>query len=243
MKREGYWVIRTYVSGAVGEKIKYWIPGKKPTTSQRRMKSDIRKQQHNEENAERRAHRVLCRYFTHRDQLITMEYAGPEWAGEFDPGILDRARHEAELWLRRVRRECRKRGLPFRCMIWTSDMDGETGEPVKVHHHAIVNAEALEIAREKWTRGFFYSKNLKKERDHMGLVHYLMEQVRRQPDGKKYTRTRNMPDPEPRDRIARGGSVLRAPKGTYLLYQGPFVPGFPQYIRYWIPPGAGDVKK
>jgi hypothetical protein len=32
---EGYWVIRTYTAGAVGEKIKYWVPGEKPTRSQR----------------------------------------------------------------------------------------------------------------------------------------------------------------------------------------------------------------
>ena len=51
-----------------------------------------------------------------------------------------------------------------------------------------------------------------------------------------------MPEPQPKDRIARGGTLLRAPKGTYLLYQGQFVPGFPQYIRYWIPP-KGDTKE
>ena len=26
---EGYWVIRTYTAGVVGEKIKYWVPGEK----------------------------------------------------------------------------------------------------------------------------------------------------------------------------------------------------------------------
>lgn len=243
MKKEGYWVIRTYVSGQVGEKIKYWIPGRKPTASERRMKADIRKQQHNEENAERRAHRVLCAFFSHRDALLSMEYAGEEWEGEFDDGILDRARHEAELWIRRVRRECQKQGVPFRAMVWTSDMDGETGEPVKVHHHVVLNAEALEIARRKWSLGYTYAKHLKREKDRMGLIHYLMQQVRRQPDGKKYTRTRNMPEPAPKDRAAKGGSVLRAPKGTELLYQGPFVPGFPQYIRYYIPPDVKEARE
>ena len=83
---EGYWVIRTYRSGQVGEKTKYWIPGKKPTASERRMKADIRKQRHNEETAEKRAHRVLCEYFSHRDHLLSLEYAGEDWDGDFDAG-------------------------------------------------------------------------------------------------------------------------------------------------------------
>ena len=47
----GYWVIRTYTAGAVGEKIKYWVPGEKPTKSERKIKSDIKQVQRNEANA------------------------------------------------------------------------------------------------------------------------------------------------------------------------------------------------
>jgi len=242
MGREGYWVIRTYRSGDMGEKIKFWIPGRKPSSSGKRMKADLRKQKQNDESAEKRANRIVHKFFSHRDSLLTLEYAGEEWNGEFDDAVLERARHQGELWIRRVRRECQKQGVPFRCMMWTSDMDGETGEAVRVHHHVIVNAEAVEIALGKWSLGFRYRKQLRKERDRMGLVRYLMEQVRRQPDARKYTRTRNMPDPQPQDRAAKNGSVLRAPKGTYLLYQGPVVPGFPQYIRYWIPPDQNAKK-
>ena len=32
---EGYWVIRSYQAGMIGEKIKYWVPGKKPSKSER----------------------------------------------------------------------------------------------------------------------------------------------------------------------------------------------------------------
>ena len=243
MKKEGYWVIRTYRSGDMGEKVKFFVPGKKPSSSARRMKADIRKAAQNEETAEKRANRILHKYFSHRDYLLTLEYSSEEWDGEFDDAILGKARHQAELWLRRVRRECQRQGIPFRCMVWTSDMDGETGEPERVHHHVIINAEACEIALGQWSLGYTYRKHIKRERDHMGLVHYLMAQVRRQPDTKKYTRTRNMPDVQPRDRVARGGSVLRAPKGSYLLYQGPVIPGWPQYIRYWIPTGGEEAEE
>ena len=41
--KDGYWALRKYTAGPVGESSKYWIPGEKPSRSQRRIKSDIRK--------------------------------------------------------------------------------------------------------------------------------------------------------------------------------------------------------
>ena len=32
----GYWVVRTYEAGAVGEKTKFWVPGERPSKSGRR---------------------------------------------------------------------------------------------------------------------------------------------------------------------------------------------------------------
>ena len=41
----GYWVVRTYEAGAVGEKTKFWVPGERPSKSGRREKQELRKQQ------------------------------------------------------------------------------------------------------------------------------------------------------------------------------------------------------
>lgn len=49
----GYWVIRTWESGPVGEKVKYWVPGQKPTKSERKIKQDLRKARQNKEASER----------------------------------------------------------------------------------------------------------------------------------------------------------------------------------------------
>ena len=48
-------------------------------------------------------------------------------------------------------------GIPFRYIPFTSDLDGKTGEVVRVHHHIIVNAEAAEIALEKWSAAFSFA--------------------------------------------------------------------------------------
>ena len=51
--KEGYWVVRTYQAGAVGEKTKFWVPGARTSKSSRREKQEIRKQLMAEAKAER----------------------------------------------------------------------------------------------------------------------------------------------------------------------------------------------
>ena len=41
---EGYWIVRTYEAGNVGEKTKFFVPGARPTRSQRRLRDAARKQ-------------------------------------------------------------------------------------------------------------------------------------------------------------------------------------------------------
>ena len=246
--KDGYWALRKYTAGPVGESIKYWIPGEKPSRSQRRIKSDIRKQKANEANCERTFARLVHENFRNGiDQLVGLDYSQEGYekmlAGrvknldglsEMDR-VMALAQHQAELFLRRAGRECKKRGIPFRYLMVTSDMDGKTGEAVRVHHHMIVNAEALDICKEKWTMGGVDYEALWKRDDQTDLAEYLMKQVRRLPDAKKYTPSRNLIRPRPKDRIAINGSELRLPKGATLLYRSPYKPGMAQYIRYVLP--------
>ena len=154
----GYWVIRTYTAGAVGEKIKYWVPGEKPTKSERKIKSDIKQVQRNEANAEKALARLIHANFTPRDYLLQFSYTEEALeklrAGELtEEELFEAADHQLKLWAKRTRRACKALGIPFRYIPFTSDLDGKTGEVVRVHHHIIVNAEAAEIALEKWSAG------------------------------------------------------------------------------------------
>ena len=38
---EGYWIVRTYEAGNVGEKTKFFVPGARPTRSQRRLRDAV----------------------------------------------------------------------------------------------------------------------------------------------------------------------------------------------------------
>ena len=94
-----------------------------------------------------------------------------------------------------------------------------------------MNAEAAEIARKKWKGGEVHERGCSDEVDRTRLAGYLLNQVRRLPDEKKYIPSRNLITPQPKDRIARSGAELKVPQGGQLLYRGPYMPGMPQYIR------------
>lgn len=255
MPKEGYWVIRTYQAGQVGEKIKYWVPGKKPSRSQRRIKSDIRKQQQNENDATRRVARIINENFPGGDVFDALTYSDENFIclTEKMPVLPDedsrrdyiyqQAEHELDLFLRRCRYACKKAGVEFRYLAITSDMDGETGEPVRIHHHIITSTAARKIVRELWKNGAIEKNAVWDEEDHFGLAKYLMDQVRRIPDAKKYKRSRNLVIPEPKDRVALTGKEVQPPKGAFIIYRSTFIPGRPQYIRYVLRKDDGEKNR
>lgn len=227
-------MIRTYLAGMIGEKVKYWVPGEKPSRSKRRMASDIRQQQRNEASAEKRMARLVHANFR-GGVLVRLSWGEEQLAALGAEGEDERfraAHHAMRLWLRRARRACAASGIELKYIALTSDVDGKTGELVRVHHHVVLNREAAEIALGKWTAGQTHREYLDGSPDKTELVKYLLGQVRRLPDEKKYIPSRNLTIPQPTDRIARSGAELLPPKGALLLRRSEWSPGMPQYIRY-----------
>ena len=242
--KEGYFVTRTYKAGKVFEKIKYWVPGKRPSRLSRSVKAEMKKQEQNESQAIRAAARVLNENFSQGDILLGLDYSdeGLERLTERTIGdTCDDARlelylaaeHELKLFLRRVKRECDKCGIEFKYAIAaTSDMDGKTGEVVRVHHHIVINREALEIAKDKWPYGGVNHSTLSNQPDYTPIAEYIIKQVRKIKDAKKFVCSRNLKRPMPKDRIVPSAAELRVPKGGVLLHRNEFKPGRAQYIRY-----------
>lgn len=253
--REGYWVIRTYEAGAVGEKTKFWVPGEKPSRSGRREKTEIRKQLQNEYSVQKQLARLINANFGPGDRLLGLDYSQEgmarleAWAvshgmNPYSPDEAERmeAIRRAADWalgnlLRRVKRAMDKEGLVLRYVAITSDMDGDTGEAVRVHHHLVVPKESKEDFVSKWEEwGGVDWSFLSRQRDYTPIAEYFIRQVRNKvADAKKYIPSRNLVRPQPKDRAAVTDAELRAPKGTKLLFRNEFKPGRPQYIRYMLP--------
>lgn len=243
----GYWVIRTWQAGQVGEKVKFWVPGEKPSKSARKLAREAKLRLDNEQSAERRAARLLNANFRQGEYLVGLDYSddgiaklearakltGEEDEGEQRNAVYLSAEQEIRNLLRRVRRAAGKVEAEVRLFAVTSDMDGETGEAVRIHHHLVVNREAAQLIREKWTAGGVYLTPLENQKDYTALAAYLMKQVRRIGNEKRYISSRNLKRPAPKDRTALSGAELRLPKGAEMLYRGAFIPGRPQYIRYF----------
>lgn len=250
--RDGYWVIRTYVSGPVGEKTKFWVPGAKPPRGARRLKSDIKKAAENEYSAVKTVARLINANFRKGDILLGLDYSDEGlkklensidgWDDlneeERADAIYSAAERELKLCIRRVKYLAAKEGINIRFIAVTSDMDGKTGEMVRVHHHLLINREVLELFQAKWTLGGVNKRPLKNQKDYTDIAEYLMAQVRRIPDAKKYTSSRNLVRPQPHDRIAVNGSEIKPPKGAIILHRTEYRIGRPQYIRYILPEGT-----
>ena len=266
--QEGYWVTRSYTAGVVGEKIKFFVPGKRPTGKTRRAeRREIRKQEQNAFSALKTLARLINANFREHDLLLGLDYSqeGYEkmlaWGRKKGRGvdseeeteamdaIWEAADHALELCLRRVKRKLEKQGLELKAVYITSDMDGKTGETARVHHHLVVNREAREAfldAWEKYGMGGVSYEGLwakSKQQDRTPIAEYFIRQVRRIPDAKKYRSTRNLVRPKPRDRAALSDSQLQAPRGAEVLYVQEFRKGQPQYIRYILPGRAGTGVK
>ncbi len=195
--REGYWVIRTYEAGDVGEKTKFWVPGKKPSRSGRREKTEIRKQLQNEYSVQKQLARLMNANFGPGDLLMGLDYSQEgmarleAWAvsrglalDSLDEEERIEAIRQAADWalsnlLRRVKRAMDKEGLILRYIAITSDMDGDTEEAVRVHHHLVVPKEAKAAFLSKWEGwGGVDWSGLSRQRNYAPIAEYFIRQVR-----------------------------------------------------------------
>lgn len=265
--QEGYYVIRTYEAGEVGEKTKFFVPGKLPDGQlSRRQKNAIRKQAQNAYSSQKNLARIINANFTKEDVLIGLDYsdAGLQkitaWAesksliregmeeSEVMNALWEAASHELDNALRRVKRILKKEGKELRAVYCTADMDGDTGEAVRVHHHLVVNGEAREAFQKAWAEyglGTVEWDNLwPNQIDRTRLAEYFMKQLRRIPDAKKYRCTRNVVHPVAKDRVVYTDNELLVPKGGKLIFRQEVTNSMgakdyrnkqPQYIRYITP--------
>ena len=146
------------------------------------------------------------------DVLLTASWSEEAWEGlvkkaekleENHPDLCleDRlvmaAEQEGTNWIRRIQRTKKSLGgtALLRYVLVASDMDGKTGEQKRVHLHALFPKWAKELAVGTWKHGWVDIRNLREQDDYTPIAEYLLRQVRRRPDGKKYRCAQNMDKP------------------------------------------------
>ncbi len=140
--------------------------------------------------------------------------------------------HQLSLWLRRIKR---KHEGKIKALMVVSDMDHETGELVRCHCHIVLAAEGIswDLLRKEWKLGSVDIRQLRNQRDYTPIAVYLMKQVRRQPEKKKYRVTQGMEQPKVEQREVTGRTEISVPPGAYVLERSEFhTDSVGQYIRY-----------
>lgn len=255
-EREYECYIREYLcANGVCEKTKFMVPREGQAYPRENRVRRIRRAEKNVTEAKHTAARIVNNnFFAGEDMLVTFTYSAEGIArletragtAETDRNAaLAAARYEMGLCFRRARNACKKRGTELRYFGVTADVDGKTGEAVRVHHHIIVNRDAAGILMDAWKLGAAKGKTLysKNHGDLTDLVEYLLGQVRQIGEEKRYTPSRNLKAPAATaPRLARNPEAeLRVPKGCSLIWRAEIYPGRPQKIRYYRP--AADVRK
>lgn len=145
--------------------------------------------------------------------------------------LREAAEKQMNLWLRRIKRKAGS----LKYIAVTSDIDGDTGEAVRIHHHLVIAAEGLswDLLRQQWKLGSVDIRRLRGQKDYTPVAVYLLRQVRRQPDAKKYAVSRGMLLPVITEREVLGNPEIRVPAGASVLERAEYnAETVVQYVRY-----------
>lgn len=227
------WMERKYQVGNVVEKIVGMVGNStKPRKKKKKGATTERQFERNDRMATRRVQRIIAANFRPGDMLLTLNYS-PEHL----PANRKEADKDAENLIDRARRVMKREGIECKWILVTTEVDGETGEIVRLHHHIIMPRLAYEVICEKWTKGSVDYQLLKHQPDFTALAVYLLKQARREPDAKKYRCSRNLIHPAPvGERIVKPGHQPWIPRGAVVLERSEYTQESPcQYVRYLLP--------
>ena len=241
------WFTKKYICrNGIEERTKFCVRSSQKGV---RLESAAKKASRAADNAERQLARLLNNNFNTDDKHLVLEYT-PEMLRHisaraqksgiepFEDAIYFEAKKEFDNWVRRVQRKL-KGVAEFKYIGITSDLDGKTKRPARLHHHVVINKSSLEVCKEKW-RGFVLDDDLYTVyNDFSALAAYLINQVRYIPNAKRYTPSRNLEPPKtskPVEITRYGDAEMRIPKGCIKLYRSEYAKGANQYIRYFRPP-------
>lgn len=140
--------------------------------------------------------------------------------------------------LRPLRKICKEKGRELKLCAVVSDMDGDSGETVRVHIHAVLGGCTMEDVRSCWTLGVVDIRTVRREKTHARLAQYLLKQCRCAPDEKKWHTSRNLE----RTKLLSetevvGNPKYRLPKGADIIAQGEYCPeeGKLLYLQIQMP--------
>ena len=235
------WMERVYRSGNVVEKSRFWVPANARPRTKKKASTISRKQDANDRDTVKRLARIINCNFTQGDIMLCLTYDDKSYKG-----ILSNAdpRQAASVDFKKFIRKLKtKYDGEFKYVAVTSDMDGDTYDDARMHHHVIIKKMDYDIIKECWPNGTIDYVPLKKMKDYSKIAAYFLRQVRKIPNAKKYYVSRNMEKPIISESIVEINLEIRVPNGAVVMERGIYKPECPQYVRYTLKKGKKSVPK
>lgn len=248
-------MIRTMRSGKVIERSQFWVGARRPRAGRKKGNSSAAKKDANLRGAVRRLAQILNCNCEHGDLLLTLTYDADHL-----PADAAGAEKQSALFRRRLGRVLGDAGARLRGVFVTADRDGETGEPVRLHHHAVIAGEGISVQwsedgtlasvtaggrdlRELWGCGGLDVELLRTQDDYTPIALYLVRQAVGGENVPKWHTTRGLKKPViESERVVAAARALRAPGGADVKEVGAFDEySGTHYIRYVRKPKAPKI--
>lgn len=223
------WIEKFVESGDVIEDILYLRSTERSPSDGKRKSADEKYL----ENLNRRIRdltRLLNCNFTARDYFVTLTYSRVGYAKlradkppkiPATPYVYKAAEMEIRKLIERCRYHCDKEGVIFKCIYVTANMDPFTQKRARIHHHIVVNYEAMKILKSLWKHGRVLVKHVKNEVDHGKTAYYMINQVPYEKGRNTYGRTLNLEKPFVTEHVPwNPDKILAPPESAIVLKQG-----------------------
>ncbi|MCI2105421.1 MAG: hypothetical protein LKK00_01690 [Intestinimonas sp.] len=211
-------------------------PTKKRTRGRRRAKSAEKQIERNGNETVLRLARILNSNFKGGDLFLTLKYDNGRL-----PDTLEEAKRLARNFMNRIARAYQKTtGEKLRWVLVTADRSAKTGEPVRLHHHIVMDAVDWELISKHWPADQFSYRRLDGSGDYIGVARYMVRNAGYVRGRRTWSSSQGLEKPvfsEPVP-VKKAGSyrVPKEAKGIYREVKEDSESGFyAAYIRYVMP--------
>lgn len=214
--------------------------GKKKRGTRKAGSSTEKKLKRNEQEAAKEFARTIAVNFQPGDGFFSLKYDEGHLPGALPHGDFTKAKGVANKFRDKFRKAYKKEhGRNPKTILVNANWSPKNKRPARVHHHLLVPADGIELARRLWESfggvGTASYTGLDSSGDYSNLASYLIENLERIPNEKHWHPSRNLDkpiytEPVPVEDVegiqAEKGSVIKAHEkstdedghvvGTYL---------------------------
>lgn len=239
---------RTYKSGDVIEKTRFWYRGPKAPRGPRRAKTEERHQERNDRSAVRKAARLLNVNF--REGVLVKLGMDEEHYAELEKlcggdreAMAAEYRHRVSLFLLRWKRAAKKRGEEIG-HYWGAVCDKDhKGRPARIHAHLVIQRGDYAEIEKLWGHGKGLGwEPLSSRPDRTDLAAYVLKQAARIGTGVRVIASRGMDQPIVTEEIVDDNKEIRLPAGAVECERSAYSPDAGQYVRYIRRAAASDAE-